>query len=146
MVSSSSKSPVSGDMQHQPESFWKERLNEEQYKVLREHGTERAFTGKFYDHKAKGVYTCAACGQVLFDSETKFDSGTGWPSFSDVAGNERITLIEDRSLGMHRVEVRCSQCGSHLGHLFNDGPSPTHQRYCINSVALEFTPVEGETK
>lgn len=137
----SEKKPQQTTMQ-QPESFWKERLTPEQYKVLRERGTERAFTGKFYDHQAAGVYTCAACGQVLFDSDTKFDSGTGWPSFSDVAKNDRVTLVDDQSHGMRRVEVRCSRCGSHLGHLFNDGPSATGQRYCINSMALEFTPVE----
>lgn len=141
----SKKKPVSGAMQP-PESYWKERLTPEQYTVLREQGTEPAFTGKFYDHHAAGTYTCAACGQVLFDSNTKFDSGTGWPSFSDVAYNDRVTLLEDHRHGIRRIEVRCSRCGSHLGHLFNDGPSPTGQRYCINSVSLEFTPAPEQKK
>lgn len=145
--STSDKTPQQAAVQQsQPDSYWKERLTPEQYKVLREQGTERAFTGKFYDHHAAGVYVCAACGQVLFDSDTKFDSGTGWPSFSDVAKNDRVTLVDDQTHGMRRVEVRCSRCGSHLGHLFSDGPPPTGQRYCINSTSLEFTPVEESTE
>jgi len=117
---------------------WKKKLTKEQYHVLRKKGTEPAFTGKYWDNHEKGVYKCAGCRTKLFSSDTKFDSGTGWPSFSDVMNNEKIELKEDRSLGMIRTEVLCKNCGGHLGHLFMDGPSPTNCRYCINSVSLDF--------
>ena len=117
----------------------KKRLTPEQYAVMRERGTEAPFSGKFVHTKEAGMYTCAACGAELFSSETKFDSGTGWPSFTDPANRENIELHEDTSLGMSRVEVRCKRCGSHLGHVFNDGPRDKGgQRYCINSSALDL--------
>src|SRR5438067_7036040 len=111
------------------EQEWQESLSPEQYHVLREHGTEPAFTGKYWNLKEDGTYACAACGQELFSSETKFDSGCGWPSFWEAIGAEKIQLREDNSHGMHRTEVVCSNCGGHLGHLFDDGPNPTGQRY-----------------
>ncbi|MFX1399274.1 MAG: peptide-methionine (R)-S-oxide reductase MsrB [Promethearchaeota archaeon] len=120
------------------EKEWKEKLNKKQYKVLREKGTERPFTGKYWNNHEEGIYRCAGCGATLFSSDTKFDSGTGWPSFSDAENNENIELKEDKSHGMVRTEVTCKNCGGHLGHLFMDGPSPTRCRYCINSVSLDF--------
>jgi peptide-methionine (R)-S-oxide reductase len=116
---------------------WKKSLNEEQYRVLRLKGTERAFTGKFYKHKDKGIYVCAGCGNELFKSETKFESGTGWPSYYDVIANA-VVLETDYSHGMVRTEVMCAKCGGHLGHVFDDGPKPTGLRYCINSVSMDF--------
>ena len=116
---------------------WKKKLTKEQYHVLREKGTERPFTGKFDKFFEKGRYTCAACGQVLFTSETKYDSGCGWPAFFE-ANKDNISTKEDNVLGMQRIEVMCKKCGGHLGHVFDDGPEPTGKRYCINSVALEF--------
>jgi peptide-methionine (R)-S-oxide reductase len=117
---------------------WKARLTPAQYRVLRNCGTEPPFTGALLYNKQHGMYTCAACGAPLFSSETKFDSGSGWPSFWDVASAYAVELIRDSSYGMERLEVRCRACGGHLGHLFDDGPAPTGQRYCINSLSLGF--------
>ncbi len=123
-----------------PESEWRERLDRVQYAVTRECATERAFTGQYWDHWADGAYRCIGCGQVLFESEHKFDAGCGWPSWTQELGEGRIERITDTSHGMVRVEVRCAQCGTHLGHVFPDGPEPTGERYCINSAAIDFTP------
>jgi peptide-methionine (R)-S-oxide reductase len=121
------------------EEEWKKKLTPEQYRVLREKATEEAFTGKYHDHHEDGVYHCMACGQELFSSDAKFESGTGWPSFDKPMNLEHVELVDDDSHGMHRTEVVCKNCGSHLGHLFDDGPQETTgQRYCINSCSLDF--------
>ncbi|MCB9276226.1 MAG: peptide-methionine (R)-S-oxide reductase MsrB [Lewinellaceae bacterium] len=122
------------------ETEWKAELGEQAYHVLREGGTEPAFTGNFWNNKKEGVYICAGCGLPLFSSSTKFESGTGWPSFWKPLRQENILEVKDRSHGMTRIEVRCARCGGHQGHVFDDGPKPTGLRYCINSVALNFVP------
>jgi len=120
------------------EEEWKKILNPDAYSVIRKKGTERAFTGKYNDNKEKGVYICAACGNELFLSETKFDSGTGWPSFYAPISEQKVGKEVDKSFFMTRTEVHCNRCGGHLGHIFEDGPKPTGLRYCINSVSLDF--------
>ena len=122
------------------EAEWHAQLTPEQYHILREKGTERAFTGKLYNNHADGLYHCAACNAPLFRSETKYDSGSGWPSFFEPVSPSAVHLHEDNTHGMRRVEVTCATCGSHLGHVFPDGPRPTGERFCINSASLDFTP------
>ena len=122
----------------QTEREWKQKLDRKQYYVLREKGTERAFTGKYDKFYEPGTYKCAGCGELLFTSEAKYNSGCGWPAFSTPANDEAVAERRDTSHGMNRVEIYCPKCGGHLGHVFNDGPAPTGQRYCINSAALDF--------
>ena len=132
------------DKMQKTDAEWREQLTDDAYQVCRQKGTERAFTGKLWDNHETGVYKCACCGESLFASTTKFDSGTGWPSYYEPVSKEAIIENEDRSMFATRIEVVCSQCDSHLGHVFPDGPQPTGLRYCINSVSLDF--VGEETK
>ncbi|MES2971003.1 MAG: peptide-methionine (R)-S-oxide reductase MsrB [Patescibacteria group bacterium] len=132
---------MADNMKDKPEEYWKQKLTPDQYRILREKGTEAPFTGKYVDNHEDGIYRCVACGQELFGSDTKFESGSGWPSFTDPMNREHVNLHEDTSLGMSRTEVTCANCGAHLGHVFDDGPADKGgQRYCINSVCLAFEP------
>jgi peptide-methionine (R)-S-oxide reductase len=131
------------DLPHSEEE-WRQRLSPERYHVLREGGTERAFTGELLNNHERGEYLCAGCGERLFASDTKFDSGSGWPSFTQAERPDAVAEIADTSHGMRRVEVRCAKCGGHLGHVFPDGPGPTGLRYCVNSASLAFDP-ESDT-
>jgi peptide-methionine (R)-S-oxide reductase len=131
-------SETMSDKIEKSEEEWKKVLSPQQYEVLREKGTEMPYSGKYYLHKEKGVYVCAGCGAELFRSDTKFDAGCGWPSFSDVVDSTKVVYTKDKSHGMIRTEITCAKCGGHLGHVFDDGPTPTGLRYCINSVSIEF--------
>ena len=141
-----SRQPTTPDEQPLPrtEAEWRERLTSEQFEVLRNKGTERAFTGEYAFSKEDGVYRCAGCGAELFSSEAKYESGTGWPSFWQPIDADAVELHEDKSLFMRRTEVTCARCGGHLGHVFNDGPRPTGERYCMNSVSLQLDPADEE--
>lgn len=120
------------------EAQWRDKLTPEQYQILRQGGTERAFTGRYWDEKSEGVYRCAGCGEKLFSSDTKYESHSGWPSFYQALGGDVIDEEEDRSYGMARTEIKCANCGGHLGHVFDDGPQPTGLRYCVNSASLDL--------
>ncbi len=130
--------PTGPDQVEVSEQEWRQRLTSEQYRVLREKGTDPAFTGRFTHPEFSGVFRCAACGAELFDADVQFDSGSGWPSFTEPVDPAKVALHEDRSYGMRRVEVTCKRCGGHLGHVFDDGPAPTGQRWCINSTSLQL--------
>ncbi|WP_338502157.1 peptide-methionine (R)-S-oxide reductase MsrB [Sphingomonas kaistensis] len=136
-----SDQPPTKDMP-QTEQEWLDKLGPERFNILRRHGTERAWTGELLGNKAAGEYVCGGCGASLFESDTKYDSGSGWPSFTAPVESDAVTNIEDNSLGMQRVEVRCAKCAGHLGHVFPDGPGPEGLRYCINSASLDFKPKE----
>lgn len=142
----SNMSTTHNNPQGMSEEEWKKILTPEQYRILREKGTERAFTGEYWNHHENGKYNCAACGAPLFDSGSKFDSGCGWPSYFKPTESGSITEHIDKSHGMIRTEVTCSKCGGHLGHVFTDGPAPTGLRYCINSASIQFVPEESKVK
>src|SRR5262245_57082995 len=138
MRTENAKEEFMADRIEKTDAEWRQELSPEQYRVLRQQGTERAFTGAYWDLHDPGMFRCAGCGTPLFSSKTKFDSGSGWPSFTAPAEPGSVEIEEDTSHGMRRTEVHCARCGGHLGHLFPDGPAPTHNRYCINSASLKF--------
>ncbi len=138
--------PPVGERLQLSEAEWRRRLTAEEFHVLREQGTEAAFTGRFHDHHDHGTYRCAGCGAPLFSSSHKFESGTGWPSFFRPIADRRVATEVDRAYGITRTEVHCARCGGHLGHVFEDGPAPTGLRYCINSVSLDFEPRRGASR